>query len=93
MVEERVRAHLFISGIVQGVGYRWSCRREARGRGLLGWVRNLDDGRVEALLQGTREQVEGMIQWCYRGPEEARVSDIAVAYEEAGDDLKEFGVR
>ena len=88
-----VRAHLFISGIVQGVGYRWYCRREAQGRGLAGWVRNLDDGRVEALLQGTQEQVEGMIKWCYRGPGEARVSDITVAYEDAGDDLKEFGVR
>ena len=88
-----VRARLLISGIVQGVGYRWSCSREAKGRGLAGWVRNLPDGRVEALLQGTREQVEGMIKWCYRGPSEAQVSDIAVAYEDAGDDLKDFGIR
>jgi len=88
-----VRAHLFISGIVQGVGYRYYCRREAQGRGLAGWVRNLADGRVEALLQGPKEQVEGMIAWCYRGPEEARVSDIAVAHEEARDDLNGFGVR
>ena len=88
-----VRARLLISGLVQGVGYRFYCRREAQGRSLVGWVRNLPDGRVEALLQGPREQVEGMIKWCYRGPEEARVSDIAVAYEEAGEDLKDFGVR
>ena len=88
-----VRAHLLISGIVQGVGYRWHCRREALGLGLTGWVRNLDDGRVEALLQGTREQVEAMIKWCYRGPAEARVSDIAVAYEEASDEFRDFGIR
>ncbi len=88
-----VRAHLFISGIVQGVGYRWHCRRHAQGLGLKGWVRNLDDGRVEAVLQGTREQVEGMIQWCYRGPSEAQVTDIAVTYEEAGDDFSDFGIR
>ena len=87
-----VRAHLFISGIVQGVGYRYHCRRQARSLGLAGWVRNLPDGRVEALIQGTREQVEDLIKWCYRGPAEARVSDIAVSYEEAGDDLKDFGI-
>jgi len=88
-----VRAHLFISGIVQGVGYRWSCSREARGLGLTGWVRNLPDGRVEALLQGTKEQVEQMIKWCYRGPEEARVSDITVSYEEPSGELPDFGIR
>lgn len=88
-----VRARLFISGVVQGVGYRWSCSREARGLGLTGWVRNLPDGRVEAVLQGTREQVERMIKWCYRGPSEAQVSDIAVAYEDALEDFKDFGIR
>ena len=88
-----LRARLLISGSVQGVGYRWSCRREGQGRGLVGWVRNLPDGRVEALLQGTKEQVEGMIRWCYRGPDEARVADIVVTYEESSDDLRDFGIR
>ena len=88
-----VRARLTISGIVQGVGYRYYCRREAQGRGLSGWVRNLPDGRVEAVLQGDRRQVEDMIRWCYRGPAEARVTDICVLYEEAADDPKDFGIR
>ena len=88
-----VRARLLISGIVQGVGYRWSCNREAKSIGLTGWVRNLPDGRVEAVLQGTREQVERMIKWCYRGPMDAQVSDIAVAYEDALEDFKDFGIR
>jgi len=88
-----VRARLLISGIVQGVGYRWSCNREARALGLTGWVRNLPDGRVEAVLQGTREHVERMIKWCYRGPSEAQVSDIAVSYEDALEDFKDFGIR
>jgi acylphosphatase len=87
------RAHLLITGIVQGVGYRWSCRRAAQGIGVTGWVRNLPDGRVEAVAQGTREQVEQLIKWCYRGPEEARVSDIAVAYEEAAETFQDFGIR
>lgn len=88
-----VRAHLLISGIVQGVGYRWSCRRAAQGIGATGWVRNLADGRVEAVAQGTREQVELLIKWCYRGPEEAHVSDIAIAYEEAAETFQDFGIR
>ena len=88
-----VRAHLLISGIVQGVGYLYYTRREAQGLGITGWVRNLEDGRVEALLQGPREQVERLIKWCYRGPEGARVSDIAVAYEEAADEFRDFGIR
>lgn len=88
-----VRAHLYVSGIVQGVGYRWSCRREGQGIGVTGWVRNLDDGRVEAVVQGTKEQVEQLIKWCYRGPSEARVSDIAVTYEDGLEDFKDFGIR
>jgi acylphosphatase len=88
-----VRGHLLITGIVQGVGYRWSCRRAAQGIGVTGWVRNLDDGRVEVVAQGTREQVEQLIKWCYRGPDEARVSDIAVAYEEAAETFQDFGIR
>ena len=88
-----VRAHLFISGVVQGVGYRYHTRRQGQHLGLSGWVRNLDDGRVEALVQGPREKVEELIKWCYRGPSEARVSDIAVTYEPTADDLDEFGIR
>lgn len=88
-----VRAHLFISGLVQGVFYRASCRDEGAARGLSGWVRNLPDGRVEALLQGTREKVEEMIGWCFRGPWDARVSDIDVKYEEPADELSGFRIR
>jgi acylphosphatase len=82
-----------ISGHVQGVGFRYFAEATASREGVLGWVRNLPDGRVEALIQGTREQVDGLIKWCYRGPAEARVSDIAVTPEEAADDLKDFGIR
>ena len=88
-----VRRHLLISGIVQGVGYRWSCQRAAKGIGVSGWVRNLPDGRVEVVAQGTKEQVEQLIQWCYRGPEEARVSDIAVTDEETAGDFQDFRIR
>lgn len=88
-----VRAHLFISGQVQGVFYRASCREEAAARQLDGWVRNLPDGRVEALLQGPKEKVEDMIKWCYRGPRGARIENIDVSTEEPGEELQGFGIR
>lgn len=88
-----VRARLLISGRVQGVFYRASCLDEARSRGLSGWVRNLPDGRVEALLQGPEEQVESMIKWCYKGPPHAQVSQIDVAYETPSEDLRDFRIR
>ncbi len=88
-----VRAHLLISGRVQGVFYRMTCRQEGATRRLDGWVRNLPDGRVEALLQGPKEKVEDMIKWCYRGPNGAQVSDIEVTYEETDGDLAGFQIR
>lgn len=88
-----VRAHLFISGRVQGVFYRATTLQEARARGLSGWVRNLHDGRVEAMVQGPREKVESLIQWCYKGPSGASVSGIDVEYGDPDDTLGEFDIR
>ncbi len=88
-----VRMRLFISGTVQGVSYRASTQEQARKRGIVGWVRNLQDGRVEALVQGTRDLVEELIRWCHTGPPAAKVEKVAVTSEEVGDDLKGFEVR
>ncbi|MFN3487076.1 MAG: acylphosphatase [Planctomycetota bacterium] len=87
-----VRAHLFISGLVQGVFYRATCQREAQARGLSGWVRNLPDGRVEAVLQGPREAVEDMIRWCAKGPPRAQVSKIDLTYEPPEPGLQGFRI-
>lgn len=77
-----IRAHVFISGMVQGVGYRFSTLDEANQLGLNGWVRNISDGRVEAVFEGNKTAVEEMIRWCYKGPPAAVVKDVAVDYEE-----------
>ncbi|MFB6117838.1 acylphosphatase [Halosegnis sp.] len=77
---DRVRAHMFISGHVQGVYYRATTRDKARERGVDGWVRNLDDGRVEAVFEGPREAVDAMVKWCHEGSPQARVDDVAVDY-------------
>ncbi|MEX0875706.1 MAG: acylphosphatase [Actinomycetota bacterium] len=78
----RVRAHVFVSGLVQGVSFRWYTVEQARHRGLGGWVRNLPDGRVEAVFEGDREAVESMVEWIRTGPRHARVSDVEVDWEE-----------
>src|SRR6202022_3038739 len=62
-----VRAHVFVSGKVQGVFYRDSTREEAQKRGVRGWVRNLRDGRVEAVFEGAPEAVDAMVAWCRVG--------------------------
>jgi len=60
----KVRAHVFVSGRVQGVFFRHETRREARMRGVKGWVRNLPDGRVEAVFEGEEEAVKELIEFC-----------------------------
>ncbi|MCU0541788.1 MAG: acylphosphatase [Oscillatoriaceae cyanobacterium Prado104] len=76
-----VRVRVFVSGLVQGVGYRYSTVDRAKYLGLTGWVRNLPDGRVEAVFEGDRKVVESAIDWCRRGPSGAKVSDVVWEYE------------
>ena len=68
--------HVRVTGKVQGVGYRLSTVRRAHMIGVRGWVRNNDDGSVEALVQGTPDQVDAMLEWLRQGPPAARVTDL-----------------
>jgi acylphosphatase len=74
-----VTCRLRIHGRVQGVGFRHYMTREARRRGVAGWVRNRVDGTVEAIVQGSREAVDGLIAWARRGPPSAHVTDVEVS--------------
>lgn len=77
-----VRRRLLISGRVQGVWFRGSAKEEAdRVGGLKGWVRNREDGRVEAAIQGPEELVDEMVNWCHRGPTGARVDRVEIREE------------
>ena len=78
---DHIRAHVFVSGTVQGVYYRANTRDTARERGVDGWVRNLEDGRVEAVFEGDESAVEAMIEWCHTGSPQAVVDDVDVEYE------------
>ncbi len=78
----KVRAHVFVAGRVQGVGFRAYTVDEAGVRRVAGWVRNTLDGRVEAVFEGERAAVEAMIEWCRKGPRAARVSSVDVTWEE-----------
>lgn len=80
--QDHTRAHVWISGRVQGVAFRASTRAQARAVGVGGWVRNLVDGRVEAVFEGPRPAVEQMVAWCHRGPPYAHVDDVDVAWEQ-----------
>lgn len=76
-----VRRRVVIRGRVQGVFFRDTCRREARSRGVTGWVRNAEDGSVEAVFEGEPAAVEAMIKWSHRGPAGADVTALEVVEE------------
>ena len=82
MSSNRTRAHVLVSGTVQGVYYRATTRDTAREHGVSGWVKNLDDGRVEAVFEGGEEDVEAMVGWCHEGSSAAQVEDVEVEYGE-----------
>ena len=89
----RVRAHVFVAGLVQGVYFRDSTRRAASSYNVTGWVRNLPDGRVEAMLEGEEQGVRRMVAWCHEGPPGAVVEDVAVAWGEYSGQFGTFAVR
>jgi acylphosphatase len=88
-----VHRHLWISGRVQGVLFRSSVEGQALSAGVSGWVRNLPDGRVEAVLEGEEGAVGGVVDFCRRGPPYARVDHVEIRDEEFRGDLLGFTVR
>ncbi|MEJ5185862.1 MAG: acylphosphatase [Candidatus Geothermincolales bacterium] len=87
------RAHVFVSGKVQGVYYRSYAEDAARRLGVRGWIRNLSDGRVEAVFEGEDEAVEEMIRWCWQGSPMSRVDKVEVEWEPYRGEFQDFSVR
>jgi len=87
-----IRKRVVLSGAVQGVSFRETCRRVAAENGLGGWVRNLRDGRVEAVFEGPADRVDRAVAWAHDGPRGAVVDEIAV-HTEHPEGLTGFAVR
>jgi acylphosphatase len=88
----KVRAHVTISGWVQGVLFRSSTREQARRLGVTGWVRNLYDGSVEGLFEGDEQAVSQLIRWCHHGPPGAQVRDVEVEWDEYAGKFDTFSI-
>jgi acylphosphatase len=86
------RAHVYVSGRVQGVFFRHNTKNQAQNRGLTGWVRNLSDGSVEAVFEGDEHAVKSMVEYCHHGPRGADVTKVSVDWEPYRDEFQNFSI-
>ena len=89
---KKTRAHVFISGRVQGVYFRQNTKQVATRHKVAGWVRNLHDGRVEAVFEGDEMDVNEVIEWCHVGPPKANVHDVKVKFQKYTGEFTDFNV-
>ncbi|MEM3383177.1 MAG: acylphosphatase [Nitrososphaerales archaeon] len=89
---DKVRAHVYISGFVQGVFFRSNTRKMALKLDLKGYVRNLEDGRVEAIFEGDKDKVLKMLEWCKVGPPRAQVTNVDVKWEKYEGNFTNFEI-
>ena len=89
----KARVHVFVSGKVQGVFFRQKTKRQAQSFDVKGWVRNLPDGRVEAVFEGEEQAVKALVDYCYHGPSYARVENVEVNYENYSGEFTDFTTR
>jgi acylphosphatase len=88
----KARAHVFVSGIVQGVFFRQKTRQQAERIGVTGWIRNLPDGRVEAVFEGEEEAVKTLVDFCKKGPRGANVTGFTLDLEPFVGEFSSFEV-
>lgn len=87
------RAHVFISGHVQGVWFRANTRDKAEQLGLTGWVKNTYNGNVEAVFEGDEEIINEIIAWCHKGPSLANVSNVKVDFKDYTGEFQGFSIK
>ena len=90
MTNQRVR--IFVKGKVQGVFFRQALKVKAKQNNVFGWVKNLIDERVEAVLEGDEENVNILVEWCHGGPANARVEDVKIRNEKFINEFSKFDV-
>lgn len=86
------RVHIFVSGKVQGVYYRQNTLQKAQELGIFGWVRNLSDGRVESVMEGSRAGIDKMLAWCKEGPLGAKVEEVKFIDEPYKNEFSTFDI-
>jgi acylphosphatase len=91
--EEKIRAHIYASGRVQGVFYRETCKKKAEKLEVRGWIINLKDGRVEGVFEGDKSKVEKMVNWARRGTIWAKVDSFDVIWQDYISEFTDFEVR
>lgn len=89
---EYYRVHVFVSGKVQGVYYRQTTSYEAQKLNIHGWIRNLRDGRVEAIFEGEKANIDKLLSWCNKGPKDAIVKDIEIIQEQYKNEYTNFQI-
>ncbi len=92
-MQEEVRAHIIVSGRVQGVYFRQETAKQAQRLGISGWVRNLNDNKVEAVLEGEKEDVQKIIDWAKKGPFFARVLNLDIKWQEHKGEFNNFEIK
>lgn len=92
-INGKVGAHILVSGRVQGVAFRYYARNIASQLGVSGWIKNLPDGKVELLVEGSKNSVEEMVEWCKRGSRMAEVEDIEVDWLPYSGKYNEFQLK
>lgn len=93
MSSQKVRAHVIVYGRVQGVNFRYETQRTANRKEVLGWVRNLPDGSVEAVFEGLEADVQAVLNWCEEGSPAARVDKLEVTWLAAEERFNDFEIR
>jgi acylphosphatase len=88
----RARAHVVVSGDVQGVFFRQETKRQAEAHGVSGWVRNRDDGSVEAVFEGEKQDVKALVEFCKHGPSGAMVTNVDVKWENFTGEFNDFKI-
>ena len=85
--------HVIISGRVQVVWFRANTKQKAEQLNLFGWVRNTDDGKVEAVFEGEKNNVDEMLKWCHKGPSNSKVTEVEIKKQDPTDEFDDFSIR
>jgi len=90
---KKVRAHILVSGLVQGVFFRFFTVKKAKEFGVFGWVKNLPDGKIEAIFEGEKEKVQNLVEWMKRGPPNARVDGVKIEWQKFEGKFDNFEIK